>query len=250
LVGGVWAWHMTALIAANRYTFLFCEALVEIAVAYGAYKLYSLAYFALSREMKGIRVFGYYASGAQGKELLRAVYWKACETAREEYRGSHVLVNADQHDPLLPCFDGKAHEPKTAAKKKKTFTRFLHKALLPAGTNSHQYSVEWSFLWYILVIFFYGKCTRALTLRMVCAMLPLMVQGPLLLPSLLCCALTKVCLVGVWVCARARVCLCVCVCVCVRARARACCVPYVSVSCVGCVGEYREIGVFIENTFY
>ena len=115
---------------------------MEIAVAYGAYKMYSLVYFALSRQMKGIRVFGYYASGAQGKELLRAVYWMARETAREVYRGSHVLINADQHDPLLPCFDGKTHEPKTAAKKKMSFTRFLHKALLPAGTNSQQCPVQ------------------------------------------------------------------------------------------------------------
>ena len=120
---------------------------MEIAVAYGAYKIYSLVHFVLSRQMKGIRVFGYYASGAQGKELLRAVYWKARETAREVYRGSHVLINADQHDALLPCFDGKAHGPKTAAKKKKTFTRFLHKALLPAGTNSQQYSFQSSFVW-------------------------------------------------------------------------------------------------------
>mmetsp|Transcript_17688 Transcript_17688/g.28268 ORF Transcript_17688/g.28268 Transcript_17688/m.28268 type:complete len:436 (-) Transcript_17688:35-1342(-) len=142
LVGVTWAWHMWGLVVAERFTFLALEACVEAVLAYGVHKLYSIVSFAIPRELKTIRFFGYYASGKHGLDLLRAVYWKARQSARDEFKGAGMIVNADAADPYLDSLDGNAAAPKSVAKKKKARTRFLQKDLCSVDTTSAEPTVQ------------------------------------------------------------------------------------------------------------
>jgi len=142
IAGVAWAWHMWGLVAAERFTFLAIEACVEAAIAFGALKIYSFVSFAIPREMRIVRFFGYYASGEQGTDLLRGVYWKARQAARDEFKGAGMIVNADDGDPLLVTLDGKTTASKSAPKKKKTRTRFMHKDLSTVCTTATEPTVQ------------------------------------------------------------------------------------------------------------
>ena len=71
---------------------------------------------------------------------MRAVYWRAREAGRNEHEAAIMIINADQDDPLLACFDGKAAAPQATAKKakKKRTSRahFLHKSLIANNNTS------------------------------------------------------------------------------------------------------------------
>ena len=126
-------WQLRELVLAERFGFAAMVLSLQVVCVWGARQAASFMAFVHARNMKMVRFFGYYAEGARGSELLHAVYWKARETARNacSISGAAVLINADQHDPLLPCLKAADKPPSKATKEKLVpRTRFLHKALL------------------------------------------------------------------------------------------------------------------------
>ena len=67
------------------------------------------------------------------------MYWRAREAGRDEHEAAIMIINADQDDPLLACFDGKAAAaqatPKKSKKKKTSRAHFLHKSLVTNNTT-------------------------------------------------------------------------------------------------------------------
>ena len=70
-------------------------------------RLYLCLYLCWCLYLCRYRCLYLWTQGAEGKELLRAVYRKAQETARNQLQGAGMIVNADDADPLLLCLDGK-----------------------------------------------------------------------------------------------------------------------------------------------
>lgn len=153
-----WTASVIRLCVEERYVRASLSTLVVGALVYGFSRVYGVMSFVASRNLKKLRFFGHYASGDQGEQLLRAVFWKARQLACCEFQGGFMILNNDVVEPKAAAFEaprdrglagwlrsllGRRNgssesqcEPDSvdsANKLKKARTFFLHKTLKEGG---------------------------------------------------------------------------------------------------------------------
>jgi hypothetical protein len=153
-----WTANIIRMCVEERYVRASLSTLVVGALVYGLSRIYGAVSFVASRNLKKLRFFGHYASGDQGEQLLRAVFWKARQLACCEFQGGFMILNNDVVEPRAAAFKAPRdrglagwlrrmfgrrnagseyqREPDSldsAKKLKEARTFFLHKTLMEGG---------------------------------------------------------------------------------------------------------------------